>query len=443
MRNDISISDRIDGVIRFFLYALMFWLPYSTAAVEVCVSASLILWVIKRVIVCDFASFKNLTVQKKGVKFLEAFKPKSSFLNIPILCFLVVCLLSSAGSIVPGIALRGLLTKTLEWFIIYFLIIEVFTQRKYILIALAVFLFSALATCLDSIVQFHFTHKDIFRGRTIVPGDRAVGPFSRPNSLGGYLTFVVPLVFSFILFFKDKLSRRFCASIFLIISLWSAIVSFSRGAWIGVGAGIFLSLSLITKKLIIQLVLLSVGLATCFYIVSSSNVKRQIRIEPQSIERTLGWRTEIWTVSLRMVKERPIFGHGLNTYMRLFQEYRRKQWWPPVWDNPTYAHNCYIQIAAETGILGLMFFLWILGRFYRKITRMIKDQYRRDRQEEVNWSMILMGLLAGILAFLVQSFFDTNFYSLQLSTLFWFMFGLAVTLFNQLNHPRFYDTKIC
>jgi len=43
---------------------------------------------------------------------------------------------------------------------------------------------------------------------------------------------------------------------------------------------------------------------------------------------------------------------------------------------------------------------------------------------------ILLGLICGIFGFLVHSFFDAHFYSLQLSVFFWSMAGIAQALAN-------------
>ena len=48
----------------------------------------------------------------------------------------------------------------------------------------------------------------------------------------------------------------------------------------------------------------------------------------------------------------------------------------------------------------------------------------------------------GALAFLVHSFFDTHFYSLQLSALFWFMVGVLVAMDNMLNREVSCDMKL-
>ncbi len=110
----------------------------------------------------------------------------------------------------------------------------------------------------------------------------------------------------------------------------------------------------------------------------------------------------LWMQAIRLVGRRIFLGQGLGIYMHM--------------SSGTYAHNCYLQMLAEIGIIGLASFLWIIGRLFRLGIRSFKKS--RD--------LLLLGLLAGITAFLVHSFFDTNLYSLQLSVLFWAMLGLTV-----------------
>jgi len=133
MRNLLSV-ERIDALIRFFLYILIFWLPYSPAVVESCVIICIVLWLLKRGI---------LLTRKRN--FSEV-KPEATFLNKPIVFFLLACMLSVTSSAFFGQSLHNFFTKTLEWFIIYFLVVEVFKNKKHIYIALAVFIFTAFST---------------------------------------------------------------------------------------------------------------------------------------------------------------------------------------------------------------------------------------------------------------------------------------------------------
>ncbi|MCX5681525.1 MAG: hypothetical protein NT079_04520, partial [Candidatus Omnitrophica bacterium] len=107
--------------------------------------------------------------------------------------------------------------------------------------------------------------------------------------------------------------------------------------------------------------------------------------------------------------------------------------------SPTYAHNCYIQMAAEVGLLGLGCFLWILGKFFKNIFRAIWCGQRKDRDNSL--VILLIGLVTGASGFLLHSFVDTHFYSLKLSVLSWFMIGLAVAAYNLLSSSRNCDIK--
>jgi len=144
--SNLSLFKKIDSAIRFFLYILIFWLPYSPAVVESCVVICLILWIFKRGIIAIGQS-KSAKTFKEGVfQFLRDFKPESTFLNKPIVFFLLACVISVTNSAFFAQSLQNFFTKTLEWFIVYFLVVEVFKDKKHVYVALMVFMFTAFST---------------------------------------------------------------------------------------------------------------------------------------------------------------------------------------------------------------------------------------------------------------------------------------------------------
>ncbi len=423
-------SRKIDAVIRFFLYLLIFWLPYSPAVIETCVILSLGLWIFKRVVLLRDKESGLSIAGKKLTRYAEAFRPPSSPLNKPVFFFIFACVLSVSNSAFWEQSWHNFFTKTLEWFIVYFLVVEAFQGRKHVYVALAVFGVTAVSTALDSLVQFYFIHKDIFLGHTIESGERATAGFNTSNGLGGYLALAIPVALS-LTFMKWKNSRYYWAALALcFFMLWSLAVTFSRGAWLGVFCGVlFILLTRIPyrgkREFYLCLGVLFAAVFLCIIFLAVLN--HSSGVELLSRHETAQWRLGIWRDSFKMIADRPLFGHGINTFMRIFDVYRRD-----IGSGPSYAHNCYIQLAAETGIIGLFGFLWILGEMFRSPLGKIAFYWTKNKDSVV----LSLGLLGGLAAFLIHSFFDTNFYSLQLSVYFWFMVGILMVL-NHLEEERY------
>jgi len=430
------MQQRLDSIIRLFLYILVFWIPYSSAVVEVCVVCSLILWIVKRSISIPTGELKDHSLKENSLIFLNAFCPRISPLNGMIGFFIVACLLSVVGSLFFSFSLRNFMTKTLEWFIVYFLVIEVFTTKKHLLICFGIFFFTSFSTAVDSIIQYYITYKDIFLGHVIKPGQRPTAGFKTPNGLGGYLSIVIPMAVASAVLLKS-IAKRLIVVVLCAVVLWSLIISSSRGAMIGVTVGIiffFSAYQTIIKKENLNKLWAGVFMAIFFLGLFSVMQYGNIVLFLEERMDTAYWRLGIWKDSLTMIAERPIFGHGINTYMTIFQEYHTGG---GARHDPTYAHNCYLQLAAETGLIGIMCFLGIIWKLFITTLRLVSDNPSIDSDLQI----AILGLLSGILAFLVHSFFDTNFYSLQLSVHFWYMVGVLFSMNNLFDKSGVYAIK--
>jgi O-antigen ligase len=116
-------------------------------------------------------------------------------------------------------------------------------------------------------------------------------------------------------------------------------------------------------------------------------------------------RLKNWAQAVEIIRDHPLAGVGLGNYSRLIDA--------TVPDRSSiYAHNLFLDIAAETGILNAAVFLFlILGAVWRNI----KSQERLG-----------LGLAAGLIGFLVHSVFDTALYSPQVLTIFLVIIALGL-----------------
>jgi putative inorganic carbon (HCO3(-)) transporter len=76
-----------------------------------------------------------------------------------------------------------------------------------------------------------------------------------------------------------------------------------------------------------------------------------------------------WQVALNMLTEHPWTGVGFSNYQPVYEQYRLLNWPMPL----GHAHNIYLNVAAETGVigLGLYLLLWmsIFGLTFLTIRR--------------------------------------------------------------------------
>jgi putative inorganic carbon (HCO3(-)) transporter len=125
-------------------------------------------------------------------------------------------------------------------------------------------------------------------------------------------------------------------------------------------------------------------------------------------------RFEYWEKAITIFRSSPVWGTGFNTYANIVKQDPNHRTW-------RYAHNCYLQMAAETGLLGLGCFLWLLAALFGHCFNSL-----RHFKAEDDGLTVLQGALSGLVGFLVQSFFDNTFYTVQLGIMMWLIFGLAI-----------------
>ncbi len=145
-------------------------------------------------------------------------------------------------------------------------------------------------------------------------------------------------------------------------------------------------------------------------------------------------RSDIWKIGLRMVRANPVIGVGSGNYTIAEPHYLLTQ--PGVITRgdlivttPFPAHNIYLHILAEMGIIGLALFLlilWLSIRSAVKAVGVFRDTGQRSL-EILGRSLVVA--LAGIL---VADFFVSDQYSKQL----WVLLALGPALLAIARRPR-------
>lgn len=275
----------------------------------------------------------------------------------------------------------------------------------------------------------------LFLGRFM----RAYGSFSQPNPYAGYLGLTLPVAVSLALYgwqhFRQwKLRQIFRRTIIDQPIFWGGvgvtscgligigmILSWSRGGWLGMAAGLVMVLFLRSRFTIaLGTLLLLLGLifalagAISPTIVPSAITSRladlpayfgltDILSQPLTDENfAVVERVAHWAAAVRMWQLSPWLGVGPGNYAVVYDSVKL-----PGWDEALgHAHNIYLNLLAETGIWGLVAFLGMWGT----ITGWLIRQLRFAKKQGDRWQQaLLLGILGAIAHLSVHNLFDNLF----------------------------------
>ncbi len=384
------------SIVGYFLFCLWLALSFSSALTLICLWGALSAAVI--------AFFVNQHRE-------HAYIPER-WLRIWIILFFAAAVLSVTVSHYPKQSFRGLL-KLVQQFIILFVVFCFFSSQLRLNQWRQWLLLSFTLVTANGVTQY-VTGVDFLRGfyaQASSAGWRLSGSFETYGKFASYLVCVVPVVLfsTFHCFRKKELRQELILWIPLsLLGLFLLFATRSRG---GVLAFIFgISLVFILRRLWKGLLVLFLAGIIGFFFLPRSMV---IHLDRENKEQSIIERFELWHRAADVIRARPLTGTGINTYAVAHQQFdTRKNWRVQNY----YAHNGYLQMAAEIGAPGLFFFLAFVFRWIWLYRPKHSDT---GPEHDLRW-----GFLAGSLSFLILCLVDTSLHSPQPVMTFWFVMGM-------------------
>ena len=135
-------------------------------------------------------------------------------------------------------------------------------------------------------------------------------------------------------------------------------------------------------------------------------------------------RESLWAVAGAMVSDHPILGAGAGNFSVLEPFYTVRAINLPRVEliaEGELAHNSYLQVLAELGIVGLVAFLGVIASTLAVGVRAVRAL---ERGGDVEGERLARAVVIGTTAMLVAYFFATNHYEKQL----WLMLGTCLAL---------------
>lgn len=121
----------------------------------------------------------------------------------------------------------------------------------------------------------------------------------------------------------------------------------------------------------------------------------------QPLDQIVKGRFSNWQTAALMVEDHPIFGIGIGRVFRLFANYNRLVGGAPEGARFS-AHNTFLNVAAEMGIVGLLAFLTLLGVGFGVAIRTVRRAAggaAAAASTERGTIWVLVGLIAGLAAY--------------------------------------------
>ncbi len=333
----------------------------------------------------------------------------STPLFYPILLFLGLCFASIFYSIDPFNSIREFI-RIITIFLLYFLSYQLIESKKDFWLLIKIILISYILPGIFALIQliFGLGLPDDFGGFK-----RIYGTFAHPNPFAFYTFFILGLALALTL----SKTRINVTSWFLIIILTFLLFSTHTRSAIAC----FFIFIIIFGVFKYRQILLA-GIMIFFFAYFFSEIFQQrlwelIALDPYS---SVVWRFRLWKDIIPISMWQPWLGYGTGTFTNLVEFYRGFKW------GSLEAHNDYLKIFVENGILGLIAYFWLIASLLFYLLKIFKKTINQDK-------ILTLGILVICISLFAASFFDNILRETALQWNLWIL--LAGWLKIQLKNP--------
>ncbi|MEW5979415.1 MAG: O-antigen ligase family protein [Acidobacteriota bacterium] len=325
-------------------------------------------------------------------------------------------------------------------------VVQTFRRSFQIRSLLIVIVLLGLGEATYGLYEYWSGRQQIFWYHKVFYTEDVTGTYINHNHFAGLLELIIPLAVAFLVLEYQSGSRlrqetrafrgwRLAGLVGSLGILCTALVlSGSRGGMAASLASlVFLTAMLVRgqspplrlRRFWASVVILTVAVGILLGEAILERFSYTIRDAPQ--------RLSLWKDSLKIVRDYPLLGTGLGTYREAIVPYRTARDYMPVagllqpgrWE---YAHNDYLQLVVECGLLGALLLFWAAVSLLKWLWRRISGLARWE-DRVLAWS-----LLSSLLAMLVHSVVDFNLHIPANALLFSLILGLCIVL-AQASHP--------
>lgn len=260
---------------------------------------------------------------------------------------------------------------------------------------------------------------DVFVAWQFTQGIERPITFLKGSFMQGTMVYVILLPALLILSlqkFEDVRKKFFYRAVFFV-SLIAFILLNTRGPWIDLA--IIFPLILIYElrdwKKVLSIAGIFLIAAGIFLAIFPKTLERVQTIGQANSQQSVTERFLMWRSATNMIIEHPLTGVGLGNYD---EEYQQKYILPEAKEREqTHAHNIYLQLWAESGIFGLIFFCALFGYIL-----FWSWQKRENFFGRIIFFSTLALMLYGLTDYTISGY--------RAMRIYWFLFGVCLAEIN-------------
>ncbi|NQU77131.1 O-antigen ligase family protein, partial [Candidatus Falkowbacteria bacterium] len=202
------------------------------------------------------------------------------------------------------------------------------------------------------------------------------------------------------------------------ISIATIYLTRSYSGYLGIAFGILILVLISSaKKKLKTIIIITLIIFSAIFLYTQKDNPKLRALTDLSGHTAIHSRIQIWKTSFAIIKDNPILGIGLGNFHSAYIKYLPKTIENPLEYNVIKPHNLYLNLWLETGLLGLIAFLWLIVIFYKKTTSIENCKLKIENSAVI---------AAAMTAILVQGLLDTPYFKNDLSLIFWLLIGLTI-----------------
>ncbi len=272
------------------------------------------------------------------------------------------------------------------------------------------------------------------------PSVPATAAFGHKQLLAAFLVLLLPVAVVFAYMGQTK-RQRCLAGLGWALLACGLLLTGNRTSWVSSVVGLLVLVALacsrgthqspqprkswIQKRRVVTRIMILIAIvATTFALLGGSSLVRQ-RLTSLTTDGSFPWRLRVWSACGKMLQDRPFMGWGIGSMPLNADRYAA--------DVPSagqvvqhgatlssLAHNEYLQLATELGLVGLALYLAVLGGFFYGGVRSFKRMPAGPRK----W--LLLAALGAIAAQCVDALANPGWHFGDVSSLFWLLLGIGI-----------------